>query len=505
MSTAVEAFAELHEEGEVEGPWYRSLLPLDKPRAGQQYAFEVDLDSCSGCKACVTGCHSMNGLDEGEIWRSVGLLHGGSALQPVARTVTSSCHHCVEPACMQGCPVAAYEKDPLTGIVKHLDDQCIGCQYCLFMCPYDAPKFNASLGIVRKCDLCSDRLAHDEPPACAQACPNKAIRVTVVEQSHAIEAAQASSFLPGAPAPDLTIPTTVYRSARELPHNLLPADFYSVNPESSHPPLVAMLVLTQLSVGAFAVELFTHGLGAVGTWVALALGLAAMGASILHLGRPQYAFRALLGLGTSWLSREILAFSVFAFAAALYAGSRLFAVDDWLRLQLLRATAASGVVGVFASVMVYAATRRPAWRAPHVALRFFGAAALLGCATVLALAALGARDVPALARALVAVATIKLAIEASIFRHLRSRRQTAQKRMAILMSRPLRTQTRWRFACGIVGGVLLPALLLLLAPAPTARAILAVAGLACVLAGELLERHLFFVTATALKMPGGPA
>jgi len=34
----------------------------------------VNLDQCSGCKACVSACHSLNGLDDGETWRSVGLL-----------------------------------------------------------------------------------------------------------------------------------------------------------------------------------------------------------------------------------------------------------------------------------------------------------------------------------------------------------------------------------------------------------------------------------------------
>src|SRR5205085_3191577 len=144
--------------------------PLAAPGPGEQYAFEVDLDACTGCKSCVVACHALNGLDEDESWRSVGLLQGArtAAFQ---QTVTTACHHCVDPACLTGCPVDAYEKDVQTGIVRHLDDQCIGCQYCVLKCPYDVPKYNARLGIVRKCDLCSSRLSAHEAPACAQACP----------------------------------------------------------------------------------------------------------------------------------------------------------------------------------------------------------------------------------------------------------------------------------------------------------------------------------------------
>src|SRR5262245_39565861 len=147
---------------------YRALLPAAPPGPGQQYAFEVDLDRCSGCKACVVACHTLNGLDENETWRDVGLLIGGSRAAPVMQHVTAACHHCLEPACMIACPVNAYEKDPLTGIVKHLDDQCFGCQYCTMACPYEVPKYHPAKGIVRKCDMCSYRLAVGEPPACVQ-------------------------------------------------------------------------------------------------------------------------------------------------------------------------------------------------------------------------------------------------------------------------------------------------------------------------------------------------
>src|SRR5687767_7360329 len=145
--TAVEQFSRAHDEHALAaGARYRNLIPLEAPRPGEQYAFEVELDKCSGCKACVTACHSLNGLDDNETWREVGLLinepkrrrngfGGTSSTNPysidqsrtspacITQHVTTACHHCVDPACLNGCPVLAYEKDPVTGIVRHLDDQ----------------------------------------------------------------------------------------------------------------------------------------------------------------------------------------------------------------------------------------------------------------------------------------------------------------------------------------------------------------------------------------------
>ena len=125
--------------------YYHDLIPAAKPGLGEQYAFAVDLDACTGCKACVSACHSLNGLEENETWRKVGLLHGSTETEPYRQTITTACHHCVEPGCLEGCPVMAYEKDDETGIVRHLDDQCIGCQYCMLKCPYDVPQYSERL------------------------------------------------------------------------------------------------------------------------------------------------------------------------------------------------------------------------------------------------------------------------------------------------------------------------------------------------------------------------
>ncbi|HEX4904729.1 MAG TPA: 4Fe-4S dicluster domain-containing protein, partial [Acidimicrobiales bacterium] len=209
--TAVERFSNRHDDELLPAAGaYRARLPVTPPLPGQQYAFEVDLDACTGCKACVTACHSMNGLDPGESWRAVGLLVGTQ--DAYQQTVTTGCHHCESPACMSGCPVDAYEKDDVTGIVTHLDDQCIGCRYCTLMCPYEVPQYNDRLGIVRKCDLCADRLAEGEAPACVQGCPTASIRITVVDTG-----APADWPIPDVPAKDLTRPTTVFRTTREVP------------------------------------------------------------------------------------------------------------------------------------------------------------------------------------------------------------------------------------------------------------------------------------------------
>ena len=235
--TAVESFSRAHDACEVRGRLYRDLLPATPPAPGQQYAFEVNLDQCSGCKACVSACHSLNGLDDDETWRGVGLLidapnaHDAKrrAQRGFQQNVTTACHHCVDPACLNGCPVLAYDKDPLTGIVRHLDDQCIGCQYCVMMCPYEVPQYSKARGIVRKCDMCQSRLAVGEAPACVQACPTSAITITVVEQAKVrgkyrplsgfnfqstTTATAKNDFLVASPNPAITLPTTRFVTQR---------------------------------------------------------------------------------------------------------------------------------------------------------------------------------------------------------------------------------------------------------------------------------------------------
>ena len=532
--TAVDEFARQYEAEALpaQSRYYADLIPSKSPQSGEQYAFQVDLDRCSGCKACVTACHSMNGLDENETWRDVGLLIGGTSQDPIYQHVTTACHHCLDPGCMQACPVNAYEKDPITGIVKHLDDQCFGCQYCTLACPYDVPKYHSQKGIVRKCDMCSQRLTDGEAPACVQACPHQAISIDIVNQEQVLANSEINTFLPAAPDPQHTYPTTTYKSRKPFPRNTLPADYYSARPQHAHLPLVIMLVLTQLSVGAFftgsVLEYFlstetTSVMVRLSATTALLFGLLALGASTLHLGRPLYAFRGILGLKHSWLSREILAFGVFAGAAQVYAGLTWFAgslLPSWEVWQPAAGwlVSALGGVGIFCSIMIYVFTKREFWSFEATTTKFVLTAALLGiastwvvifalnltvnsAATNLLLAQAG----PILSKALIVTTVLKLGFEASIFRYLLRRQNSPLKRSALLMSGELSSVTLARFACGILGGILMPLFLLNQQTQPvqnlTLFLIVSILFIAC-LAGELLERYLFFSAVAAPRMPG---
>ena len=463
LQTPVARYSRIHDTRPALSQVYRDLIPLSAPGPGEQYAFEVDIDSCSGCKACVSGCHSLNGLDEHETWRDVGLVTGGDSAHPFQQTITSACPHCADPACMNGCPVLAYEKDPLTGIVRHLDDQCIGCSYCILKCPYDVPKFSQRLGIVRKCDMCHGRLGEGEAPACVQACPTNAIRIVTVPVAD--RRADTSAFLSAAPDPAYTQPTTRYVSQRDLPSDLRAADHDAPRVQHAHWALIFLLVLTQAGYGLL--------LGGQHIWAGRILVLLGLAASGAHLGRPLRAWRIFLGWRLSWLSREAMIFGASAGAlAASYALTLSFfpplGLPENLPAMLQDAGVALGLGGVFCSIMIYVDTRRRAWAFPASALRMGGTVAVAALAFVLPHAAAGAL-LAKLAGELVTV---------------RSSSLTGR-----LQRGPLRAVTLLRFALGLA------AVATFALGAPLIGAVL-------FLAGEFAERYLYFTSVDSPKMPG---
>ena len=295
-----------------------------------------------------------------------------------------------------------------------------------------------------------------------------------------------SANAPGLPSADDSISSTRVT----LPEDLLPdtnrVDAHRLEPEHPHWPLVLMLVLTQLSVGAFAVLwlLYIFSRGADLTMAAIAsLGLAgvSLGASTLHLGRPVYAFRALKGLRRSWLSREVLSLSLFAGAAGLFAGMLFFNLPARGIAGLL--TCLAGVAGVTCSARIYIVRARPAWFSGHTLAEFYATGLMLGPMFVSALT--GASAPTWVRYAGVSGGALQLITQLLKFLWL-SRSETFELRgSSLLLSGRLRRLFVARLVLLAFAGVVLP---LIGGGWKDAAAF----GLA--LCGEWLGRYLFFVS-----------
>jgi formate dehydrogenase iron-sulfur subunit len=368
-------------------PAKTATMPLRSPGPGEQYRFHFDMTRCIGCKCCVVACNEQNGNPADILWRRVGEIEGGSYPDTRRHYLSIGCNQCLEPTCMTGCPVDAYSKDSITGIVRHSADACIGCQYCTWNCSYGVPQYNPERGVVGKCDMCYGRLQLGQSPACASACPEEAIQIEIVRvdewRAHYREHANS----PGMPSADHSLSTTRITLPATLPGNLDKVDLGYLRLETPHWPLIVMTVLTQLSVGTFIaiwlLQILGFGAHRLGSMMALFAAFVALSASTLHLGRPIHAARALRMWRRSWLSREVLLFTIFACAAAAYSISLLLRLPHTSVLGA--ATVLFGIAGVGASARLYLAPGRPAWNSPFTIAEFFATAALMGCASAMLL------------------------------------------------------------------------------------------------------------------------
>jgi len=145
---------------------------------------EVIITRCMGCKSCEIACavaHSSSKdlqtlIRDGEKpgYRINVEAYGRNA-------VPINCRHCEEAACILACPTGAVHRDAPGEPVTVDQERCIGCRMCVQACPFGVITVNPGGKGVLKCDLCIERLAAGQEPACVAACPTKAL-VFVEEQ-----------------------------------------------------------------------------------------------------------------------------------------------------------------------------------------------------------------------------------------------------------------------------------------------------------------------------------
>jgi DMSO reductase anchor subunit len=291
--------------------------------------------------------------------------------------------------------------------------------------------------------------------------------------------------------------STTRVTPRELPPNAHPVDMFHVQPEHPHWPLVVMTVLTQLSVGAFAtiwlLNLFgaTTGLG-IAALASLAVGGLALSASTLHLGRPAFAYRALRMWRRSWLSREVLLFSLFSGIAGAYAALLWLGLPGGAFVGAL--TVMAGVAGVTASACIYRVPSRPAWNTPFTLVQFNLTAGVLG---PLFAAAVGAGQTRWLAIATAVMAGGQFLLLALRFLRCIASDSVELRGTARLLSTVLRRTLLVRGALLAVGAVALP---LFVGGWGAAPAVIMALALLLALGGEIVGRYLFFVSVVPKHM-----
>jgi len=183
----------------------RRLVAAVAPR---RWAMVVDTQKClreEGCTKCIQACHRAHNVPAlprpthqiSWIWkeryeRAFPSQHNEYTAETFKdKPVLVLCNHCDNPPCVRVCPTRATWKRE-DGLVMMDWHRCIGCRYCVAACPYGSRSFNwadprpripeltadfptRAKGVVEKCTFCEERLAQGRPPACVEACPDKAL------------------------------------------------------------------------------------------------------------------------------------------------------------------------------------------------------------------------------------------------------------------------------------------------------------------------------------------
>lgn len=188
-------------------------------KPGTRWGMVIDVDKCTGCKACMVACRSENNLPtigpdqvaKGRLmdWINVDRYWEGQYPEVTADFVPMLCQHCQAAPCESVCPVFA-SMHSTDGMNEQIYPRCVGTRLCASNCPYHVRVFNffqprwpapmekllnpdvtvRNEGVMEKCTFCVQRIRratrdatargeelHDGElrPACVQSCPTSAL------------------------------------------------------------------------------------------------------------------------------------------------------------------------------------------------------------------------------------------------------------------------------------------------------------------------------------------
>jgi len=479
-----------------------------------QLGFVIDHSRCIGCHACTVACKAENDVPVGSFRTWVKYTEAGSFPQVKRSFAVLRCNQCTNAPCVAICPVSALGKGA-NGIVDVDPAACIGCKSCMQACPYDALYINEGTGLAEKCHFCAHRVEVGLAPACAVVCPTEAIipgdfhdpksRVSRLRASGKLTARKTEAgtgpnvfYREVAAAgidPALTNAAGGYLWSNQMAGPQLEADVFAALEKKAearttydvpHVPLWgwkvgAYLLTKSLAAGAFlgSAILFRTwgepgGLSRTGAAIAASSGLLFLALTfwllVADLRRPErFLFILRRPNWSSWLARGGVILGAYGLLLTLWL---LVAAFDWLPDSPLRGVlvVATGIAAALAAVytawLFRQAKGRVLWLWEPLVGHLFAQAVVAGAALMLLLA-------PALDLGLEARGTLGawllgfLAVHA-LYTWLKERaflpkgRQAEYRRAVRLITHgPYARRHLW---VGMVGGVLVPALLLVLCP-----------------------------------------
>lgn len=297
--------------------------------------FIFNQNKCVSCGACCAACILENRWTVKP--RNIYKFNQIPSPDVSIVNISLACNHCGKPQCLSGCPTGAYFRDSDSQAVLINSENCLGCNYCKWNCPYDAPKSEPSSHLIEKCNLCYSLVKEDLNPACASACPTGALNFGPL--SEVPDNNRINWF------PDKKLnPLIEFPAETSAPPEIIPDQLFDNEPynkitdkdifgESS---LIAFSFMITLSA-AIMVSGSIKGV-IPDVRIILPLIISAGFFSLFHLENKFRVWRVLTNLKSSPLSREIAAYIVyllFSTVALLTGNSVLIIAASAMGLLLL--------------------------------------------------------------------------------------------------------------------------------------------------------------------------